>query len=77
METLVVGDIAGLKDNQGTLTLFTNDAGTIMDDLIVTKTTDDHLYVVSNAACAEQDLPHMQVIFGFFYFNPKTHSVNS
>ncbi|XP_014669537.1 PREDICTED: aminomethyltransferase, mitochondrial-like [Priapulus caudatus] len=28
IESLVVGDIAGLKDNQGMLTLFTNDKGT-------------------------------------------------
>jgi aminomethyltransferase len=60
MESLVVGDVAGLKENQGTLSLFTREDGGIMDDLIVTKTHQDHLYVVSNAGCIEQDLGHMQ-----------------
>lgn len=61
IESLVVGDIAGLKDNQGTLTVFTNDKGGIIDDLIVNKTADGYLYVVSNAGCADKDLKHMQV----------------
>lgn len=60
MESLVVADIAELKDNQGTLSLFTNDKGGIMDDLIVTKTDQDHLYVVSNAGCADKDSAHMK-----------------
>lgn len=47
--------------NQGTLTLFTNDSGGIIDDLIVTKTDEDYLYIVSNAGCADKDLAHMQV----------------
>ncbi|XP_060914232.1 aminomethyltransferase, mitochondrial isoform X2 [Labrus mixtus] len=60
MESLVVADIAELKDNQGTLTLFTNEKGGIMDDLIVTKTDQGYLYVVSNAGCADKDSAHMK-----------------
>uniref|UniRef100_H3B6A4 Aminomethyltransferase n=1 Tax=Latimeria chalumnae TaxID=7897 RepID=H3B6A4_LATCH len=60
MESLIVGDIAELKDNQGTLSLFTNRNGGIIDDLIVTKTSDHYLYVVSNAGCADKDSAHMQ-----------------
>ncbi|XP_069796015.1 aminomethyltransferase, mitochondrial isoform X2 [Narcine bancroftii] len=60
MESLIVGDIAELKDNQGTLSLFTNDKGGIMDDLIVTRTSDGHLYIVSNAGCADKDSAHMK-----------------
>ncbi|XP_028679994.2 aminomethyltransferase, mitochondrial [Erpetoichthys calabaricus] len=60
MESMVVGDIAELKDNQGTLSLFTNEKGGIIDDLIVTKTDLGYLYVVSNAGCAEKDSAHMQ-----------------
>ncbi|KAM9326615.1 aminomethyltransferase, mitochondrial [Gastrophryne carolinensis] len=60
IESLVVGDIAELKENQGTLSLFTNDSGGIIDDLIVNKTSEGHLYVVSNAGCAEKDSIHMQ-----------------
>lgn len=61
MESLVVGDIAGLRSNQGTLTLFTNAKGGIIDDLIVNRTEEGYLYVVSNAGCAHKDLPHMMV----------------
>lgn len=46
---------------QGTLTLFTNEKGGIVDDLIVTNTSEDHLYVVSNAGCADKDLAVMRV----------------
>ncbi|XP_022059014.2 aminomethyltransferase, mitochondrial [Acanthochromis polyacanthus] len=60
MESLVVADIAELKDNQGSLSLFTNDQGGIMDDLIVTKTDQGYLYVVSNAGCADKDSAHMK-----------------
>ncbi|XP_072305479.1 aminomethyltransferase, mitochondrial [Eucyclogobius newberryi] len=60
MESLVVADIAELKDNQGTLSLFTNDKGGIMDDLIVTKTDQSYLYVVSNAGCSDKDSAHMK-----------------
>ncbi|MGH0182832.1 UNVERIFIED_CONTAM: hypothetical protein FKN15_010554 [Acipenser sinensis] len=61
IESLIVGDVAELKDNQGTLSLFTNEKGGIMDDLIVTKTSLGYLYVVSNAGCADKDSAHMQV----------------
>ncbi|NXX18054.1 GCST protein, partial [Podargus strigoides] len=60
MESLVVGDIAELKPGQGTLTLLTNERGGIVDDLIVTNTSEDHLYVVSNAGCADKDLAIMR-----------------
>uniref|UniRef100_A0AAF6YJF0 Aminomethyltransferase n=2 Tax=Bos TaxID=9903 RepID=A0AAF6YJF0_BOVIN len=45
---------------QGTLSLFTNEAGGILDDLIVTSASEGHLYVVSNAGCREKDLTLMQ-----------------
>ncbi|XP_061621926.1 aminomethyltransferase, mitochondrial isoform X3 [Phyllopteryx taeniolatus] len=61
MESLVVADISELKDNQGTLSLFTNEKGGIMDDLIVTKTNQGYLYVVSNAGCADKDSAHMKI----------------
>lgn len=60
MENIVVGDIAELRPNQGTLSLFTNEAGGILDDLIVTNTSEGHLYVVSNAGCRDKDLALMQ-----------------
>ncbi|XP_060096074.1 aminomethyltransferase, mitochondrial-like isoform X2 [Heteronotia binoei] len=60
LESLVVGDIAELKPDQGTLSLFTNEKGGIIDDLIVTSTSEQHLYVVSNAGCMDKDLALMQ-----------------
>jgi aminomethyltransferase len=60
IESLVVGDIAGLADNHSALTLFTNDRGGIIDDLIVTRTSLGYLYVVSNAGCADKDLAHLR-----------------
>ena len=63
-----MGDIAGLKDNHGTLSVFTNDRGGIIDDLIINKTKEGYLYVVSNAGCAHKDLPLMQVNLVFFTF---------
>lgn len=46
---------------QGSLTLFTNEKGGIIDDLIVTKTDQGYLYVVSNAGCADKDSANMKV----------------
>lgn len=60
IESLVTGDIQGLQEGQGTLTLFTNSNGGIIDDLIVTKTLENHLYVVSNAGCRDKDLKNMR-----------------
>ncbi|XP_056116868.1 aminomethyltransferase, mitochondrial [Rhinichthys klamathensis goyatoka] len=74
IESLIVGDIAELKDNQGTLSLFTNTKGGIMDDLIVTKTDLEYLYVVSNAGCADKDSAHMQAILQ--EFKSAGHDVN-
>ena len=61
VDSLVVGDVASLSADHGMLTLFTNDQGGIIDDLIVTRTSRDHLYVVSNAACADKDFAHLSV----------------
>lgn len=60
LESLVVADIEALSDNTGTLSLFTNDEGGIIDDLIINKTP-EHLYVVSNAGCADKVKKRIQV----------------
>src|SRR5580704_17308113 len=49
LETLVPGDIAGLAPGRMRYTLFTNESGGILDDLMVTA-AGDHLLVVVNAA---------------------------
>jgi aminomethyltransferase len=58
LETLVVADVAGLKNGQAGLSLFTNEKGGIIDDTVISK-YEDHLYVVSNAGCADKDLAHI------------------
>lgn len=59
IESLVPGDVKDLAENSARLTQFTNAKGGIMDDTLVTKKA-DHLYVVVNAGCAEQDIAHLQ-----------------
>lgn len=59
MESLIVGDVAGLAENTGTLSLLTNDKGGIIDDCIVHKTGLPYLNLVCNAGCAEKDLAHI------------------
>jgi len=58
IESLTVADAKSLKANHGALTLFTNEKGGIIDDLIVTN-AEEHLYVVSNAGCRASDIPLM------------------
>jgi aminomethyltransferase len=37
LESLVVGDLVGLKDGTGTLSVYTNEKGGIIDDTVITK----------------------------------------
>ena len=60
IESLIVSDIRGLKPDSGSLTVFTNENGGIIDDLIVANTSKDYLFIVSNAGCAEKDFAHMK-----------------
>ena len=53
-ETMVAGDIKGLGVGRIRYTQFTNDAGGIYDDLMVTN-RGDHLFMVVNAACKDAD----------------------
>ncbi|KAL4425386.1 hypothetical protein ABPG75_009402 [Micractinium tetrahymenae] len=59
LESLVVGDVAGLADGTGTLSVFTNEKGGIIDDTVVTKVSSDELYIVVNAGCRDKDLAHI------------------
>ncbi|KAJ7565046.1 hypothetical protein O6H91_02G045500 [Diphasiastrum complanatum] len=59
LETLVVGDIAALPAGTGTLSVFTNQKGGIIDDTVITKVKDDHIYLVVNAGCRDKDLEHV------------------
>lgn len=74
-ERICTADIRGLTDNVGTLTVFTNDGGGILDDLIVTKVRSDLLYVVSNAARKTNDKSLIQSAVDEFKGSKKDVSV--
>ncbi|MBL4801006.1 MAG: glycine cleavage system aminomethyltransferase GcvT [Emcibacter sp.] len=59
LESLIPGDIIDLKENHIRYSMFTNEHGGILDDLMITKRKDD-LFLVVNAACKAQDIAHMQ-----------------
>lgn len=59
LETLVPVDIVDLPKGKQRYAFFTNEAGGIEDDLMVTN-FDDHLFIVVNAACKKQDIAHLQ-----------------
>lgn len=63
LESLVPVDILGLKDGRQRYALFTNDDGGILDDLMVAN-RGDHLFLVVNAACKDQDIAHMRAKIG-------------
>ena len=58
-ERLVPGNIDGLKTGQARYTVFTNDQGGVLDDLIVSR-VDGGLFVVVNASCRDADIAHMR-----------------
>jgi aminomethyltransferase len=63
LESLVPVDILGLAEGRQRYGFFTDDNGGILDDLMITH-LDDHLFVVVNAACKDEDVAHMQKHIG-------------
>ncbi|MBH1986087.1 MAG: glycine cleavage system aminomethyltransferase GcvT [Burkholderiales bacterium] len=63
LESLVPVDIVDLGLFKQRYALFTNEAGGILDDLMVTRREHD-LFVVVNAACKHQDIAHLQTHIG-------------
>ncbi|MCE8002119.1 glycine cleavage system aminomethyltransferase GcvT [Billgrantia ethanolica] len=55
LETLVCADIVGLPEGMQRYALFTSQEGGVLDDLMVAN-PGDHLYLVVNAACKDQDI---------------------
>ncbi len=60
LETLVPVDLLGLGENSQVYALFTNDAGGVLDDLIITRWGPEEFFLVVNAACKEQDIAHLR-----------------
>ncbi|PID35954.1 MAG: glycine cleavage system protein T [Rhodobacterales bacterium] len=63
LEALVPVSVVGLKEGRQRYGFFTNDAGGILDDLMIAN-RGDHLFLVVNAACAEADIAHMKAHLG-------------
>jgi len=59
LEALCPGDIQALGTLRQRYTLFTNEHGGILDDLMVTN-AGDHLFVVVNAGCKLDDIAHLR-----------------
>jgi len=59
LEQLVPGDMVALKPGRQRYTLLTNEAGGILDDLMVTRLADDRLFVVANASRKDVDFTHI------------------
>jgi aminomethyltransferase len=59
LERLVPGDMLGLKPGRQRYTLLTNEAGGILDDLMVANLGGDSLFLVVNASRKEIDFTHI------------------
>jgi aminomethyltransferase len=55
----VVGDIAGLAEGHGCLSLVTNEKGGIIDDTVITN-AGEYIYMVVNGATKFGDMKHFQ-----------------
>nr|WP_297457243.1 glycine cleavage system aminomethyltransferase GcvT [uncultured Halomonas sp.] len=63
LESLVCADIVGLAEGMQRYALFIGTEGGILDDLMVVN-AGDHLYLVVNAACKDQDIAHLRTGLG-------------
>jgi aminomethyltransferase len=59
LERLVPGDILGLKPGRQRYSLLTNEAGGILDDLMVANLGSDKLFLVVNASRKDDDFTHL------------------
>lgn len=59
LETLVPGNIIDLKQDRIRYTMFTDDNGGILDDLMITRREND-IFMVVNAGCKDEDIAHMR-----------------
>lgn len=63
LESLMPVDIVDLPANMQRYAMFTDEHGGILDDLMVSN-AGDHLFVVVNAACKQQDVSHLRKHIG-------------
>ncbi len=63
LESLVPVDVIDLAPYHQRYAVFTNERGGILDDLIITN-AGDHLFIVVNGACKQQDTAHIESCIG-------------
>lgn len=73
LEKIVPVDLQALAINKQTYAVLTNEAGGILDDLIITRWSDDEFFLVVNAGCKEQDIAHMQQHLSNVKITPLPH----
>ena len=59
LEKLTVVDTSTLAPGNATLSLLMSEKGTIVDDCIITKVSEDEFFMVLNAGCKDKDLAHI------------------
>jgi hypothetical protein len=59
LEALVPMDVIGLAEGRQRYAFFTNDAGGLLDDLMIARHAEG-LHLVVNAACADADIAHLE-----------------
>ena len=67
LETLVPVDVIGLGANKQRYAFFTNEAGGLLDDLMITRRGAEHdndLFVIVNAGCKDADIAHLNAQIG-------------
>lgn len=57
LESVLVGDVAGLHENEGRLSLVVDESGGIVDDTVLTN-AGNHIFMVVNGACKYKDMAH-------------------
>ena len=60
VESLTVADVKEMKANHSCLSLFTNSKGGIEDDVIITQTSEEYIFLVTNAGCISKDKKLME-----------------
>jgi aminomethyltransferase len=64
LESLVPADLESLEVGAQTYTLFTDERGGVLDDLIVTRWSEQEFFLVVNAACKARDIAHLREHLG-------------
>ena len=60
LEKLVPVDLEALVPGQQSYALFTNDAGGVIDDLMIARLQENKFFLVINAGCKAKDLAHLR-----------------